>query len=400
MSRVAFVVLLAALTALPPLSIDVSLPGFPVIAHALHASRGAMQSTLSVFMLAFAGGQLLLGPLSDRYGRRPVLLAGLAIYTLAGIACTLAATAPWLLVARFVQGFGACSGTVIARAIVRDVSAERDRAASLQAAVSAVQIVAPIAAPLLGAALLAVLGWRSLYGALVLAGVALVLAVWLGLRETATRNRDRVLVAYVRALRRRQTVPLAFVAFGAFFAYFAMISGSPFALVTQMHVSSALFSVAFAFNACALLAGALLVARLAPRVGAERLFALGVAGISVAGVLALLCGAFVPTPLVFTAMFAAVGFCEGIVIPSAYGAGLAGAGSDAGLTSGVLGASQFFGGALGSALAGALPLAPSASLGIVACAGTFVCGGAYLLARLSVRGAEEDELDVMSAAAS
>ncbi len=381
---VAFVVLLGALTTLPPLSIDVSLPGLPTIASALHAPAGALQATLSVFIFAFGAGQLVMGPLSDRYGRRPVLLAGLALFTLAGLACTAAADVRLLIAARFVQGLGACAGTVIARAIVQDVATDRARAASLQSYVSGVTSVAPIVAPLLGAAVLAALGWRPLYGVLVVAGLALIAAVQLWLPETSPRAARDLGAAYARVLRLPRTIPLALFVGCLFGAYFALISGSPFALVAQMHVPSGLYAVAFALNACALLAGSFGGGRLARTVGPERLFAAGVGLAVLAGLATLALDALAPTPAGFVATFALLAFAFGIAMPGAYAAALAEAGGDAGLTSGILGAAQMIGGGLGSAAAGLLPYAPATSIGLVACIGTLGAAAAYVGSRRGV----------------
>lgn len=377
----AFIVLLGALTTLPPLSTDVSLPGLPVIARALSASSAAMQQSLAIFVFAFGAGQLVVGPLSDRYGRRPVLLVGLAVFTLAGLACTFVNAAGPLLVARFVQGFGACAGTLSARAIVQDIAPDRERAASLQAYVSAVTSIAPIVAPLLGAAILVALGWRSLYGVLVVAGLLLIAAVAVRLPETGGRSAERGLAAYARVLRRPRTVPLGLVVAFGFGAYFALITGSPFALVAQMHVASGPYAVAFALNACALLAGAFTTGRVVKRIGAERLFACGMALLLLASAVACALDVLAPSPAAFVAAFMLFAFAIGIANPSAYAAGLAGAGADAGTTSAVLGALQMIGGAVGSAVAAALPLAPSAGIGVTVLAASLLSAGAYVLSR-------------------
>ena len=377
----AFVVLLGALTTLPPLSTDIALPALPAIASALHASSAAMQATLSVFIFAFGAGQLVMGPLSDRYGRRPVLLGGLTLFTLAGVVCTLTGDARLLIAARVVQGFGACAGTVVARAIVQDVSPDRARAATLQGYVSGVTSLAPIVAPLLGAAMLVLLGWRPLYGALVLAGLALIAAVRFWLPETSPRTARDLRAAYARVLRLPRTIPLALFVTCLFGAYFALISGSPFALVVQMHVPSGLYAVAFALNACALLTGSFGGARMARRVGPERLFGIGVALVVLAGIATCALDVLAPTPAGFVASFAFVAFGFGIALPNAYAAALADAGADAGLTSGLLGASQMIGGGIASAIAGLLRLPPAAAIGTVVLAGTLGAAVAYLFSK-------------------
>ena len=144
----------------------------------------------------------------------------------------------------------------------------------------------PVIAPLLGAVILVTLGWRWLYGGLVVAGVVLVVAVTAGLPETAPGMKGRRRDAYARVLRLPRTIPLAVFVACSFGAYFTLISGSPFELVAQMHVASGPYAVAFAINACALLAGSFAAGRLVRRAGTERLFAAGVALAGVASALA------------------------------------------------------------------------------------------------------------------
>lgn len=376
--------LLGTLTMLPPLSIDVSLPGLPVIARALGAPGGAMQWTLSAFVLAFGFGQLILGPLSDRFGRRRVLIGGLALFTLAGFACASATNVYMLIALRFAQGFGACAGTVCARAIAQDVSTERAGATKRQAFLSAVNAIAPVIAPLIGVGILAKLGWRPLYGALSVLGIALVVLVVRALPETSPRVAQDIVTAYRRVLRLPRTAGLATFTFASFFAYFAMISGSPFALVVQLHVSSTLFAIAFALNALTLLAGSFVAGILTKYVSSERIFAGGITLLLVAGVVTWGVNAFAPSVIGFTATMSFLAFGFGIAFPNAFSAALAAAKNDAGLTSGILGAGQMIGGAVGSAIAGALPLAPAASIGTVVLVGTAVASLGYLHSRRTV----------------
>jgi DHA1 family bicyclomycin/chloramphenicol resistance-like MFS transporter len=362
-------------------SVDESLPGLPRIAQALHASNGLVELTLAAFVAPFGAGQLVVGPLSDRYGRRPVLLAGLVVFTLAGVACTLAPTIGALLGARAIQGLGASAGVVTARAIVRDITADRTRAATLQGYLTAIGALGPILGPFVGAGLIAVFPWRALYGILAVLGVALLAAAWLRLPETSTRTLGGFRDAYLRALRRPRIRPLAAVVACTYGGYFALITGSPFVLIDEMHVSTGMYAAAFAINACALLAGSFTTARIARRVGAERLFGIGVVLVVALGFAALVLDALFPAPQVFIAIFALVGFAYGIVVPSSYAAALAEAHGDAGLISGLLGAAQWVVGGAYSGLSGALPLPPGAAVGVavaIAMSGAVI---AYLVSR-------------------
>ncbi|HYD08419.1 MAG TPA: MFS transporter, partial [Reyranella sp.] len=154
--------LLALLSAFTPLSIDMYLPALPLIATDLKASAGDIQLTLSAFLLAFGFGQIFYGPAGDRFGRRPVILTGLAIYILACIGCAFAREAGELVALRLLQGLAACGGVVLARTMVRDL-AEKDQAARALSLMHACSSIAPMLAPLIGAQVLWLWGWRAIF---------------------------------------------------------------------------------------------------------------------------------------------------------------------------------------------------------------------------------------------
>ncbi len=149
---------LALLSSFTPLSIDMYLPALPVIVVDLHGTVGDIQLTLSSFMIAFGAGQIFYGPAGDRFGRRPVILGGIAVYVLASIGCAFAMEAGQLVVLRFLQGLAACGGVVLARTMVRDL-AERDQAARAMSLMMACTSIAPMLAPLIGGQILWFLGW-------------------------------------------------------------------------------------------------------------------------------------------------------------------------------------------------------------------------------------------------
>ena len=180
----AFTALLGALTAMTAFATDMSLPALPTLGIAFDAPPERVQLTLSLFVLGYGGGQLFYGPLSDRFGRRPMLLAGLAVYTLCGFACALAPDIEVLLLARLAQGLGGCVGPILGRAIVRD-HWSGVRAAQTLSYVTFVFALAPMVAPLLGAALLERFGWRAIFLAFGVFGLLLLAWTWLGLAEIA-----------------------------------------------------------------------------------------------------------------------------------------------------------------------------------------------------------------------
>src|SRR5690242_1246619 len=166
--RPMLLLLLALLSSFTPLSIDMYLPALPVIAVDLRASAGDIQLTLSAFLLAFGFGQIFYGPAGDRFGRRPVILTGLAAYVLASLGCAFAAEAGQLVVLRLLQGLAACGGVVLARTMVRDL-AEKDQAARAMSLMHACSSIAPMLAPLIGGQVLWFWGWRAIFW--VLAGI-------------------------------------------------------------------------------------------------------------------------------------------------------------------------------------------------------------------------------------
>jgi DHA1 family bicyclomycin/chloramphenicol resistance-like MFS transporter len=369
--------MLGTLTMLPPLSIDISLPGLPTIAAALHAPPALLPWTLSAFVLAFGVGQLILGPLSDRYGRRPVVLGGMALFALAGIGCAVATDARLLVALRLVQGFGACAGTVCARAVAQDISTDRAGATFRQAVLSAVNSIAPVIAPLIGALLLVTLGWRSLYGVLAAIGVALVAMVAFALPETSPRVASAIGSAYARVVRLPRTLGLASLLAASFFGYFALITGSPFALIAQLHVDSTQFAFAFAINASAFVVGSVISGRLARAVDPEWILATGVAFTVIAAVSAYGIDTYAPSIGGFVATWTLFALGIAFVFPASFAAVLSTARSDAGLAAGLLGAAQMLAGAFGSALIGLLPGTPTRQLGVLALIGGLVSAVAY-----------------------
>ena len=186
--HVGLVVLLGSLTAVSPMSIDMYLPAFPALQHTFATDVASVERTLSVFFIGLAVGQLVYGPVSDRYGRRRPLLAGLALYTLASAGCAMAGSIGELQAWRALQALGGCAGVVIARAVVRDVFGPRE-AARVLSSLLLVMGVAPILAPVAGGWVLATLGWRAVFGVLVVFGAVSWVAVARALPDTDPAHR-------------------------------------------------------------------------------------------------------------------------------------------------------------------------------------------------------------------
>ena len=178
-----FTLLLGALAGLPALSIDMGLPALPLISTHFGTTSSVTALTLSLFMAGFGAAQLVIGPLSDRIGRRPVLLVALALYTLGGAASAGASSMAMLIVARCLQGAGAAGGTVLAFAIIRDLF-DGDAARVRLSTISMVFSLAPVIAPTLGGLVLRFDGWQSIFVVLSATGLVLLLAVGFGLPES------------------------------------------------------------------------------------------------------------------------------------------------------------------------------------------------------------------------
>ena len=229
--------LIVAITACGTLGMHLIIPALPATARALQVSPGTIQLSITLYLVGLAIGQPLYGPVSDRFGRRPVLLAGLGLFTLAGIATALAPGALTLVIARVLQSIGACAGLVLGRAIVRD-SAASDRAAAQLAMLTMVMSMAPAIAPVLGGYATAWLGWRAAFALLAIVGaVTLVLAV-LMLPETnraQSGTRASMLVGSIRLFRSRAFC--GYVLGGAFTttSFYAFMAASPFILIDLLH---------------------------------------------------------------------------------------------------------------------------------------------------------------------
>lgn len=272
---------IALLTAIGPFAVDMYLPTFPDLAGDLSTSAARVQLTLTTFMLGMAAGQLVLGPLSDRLGRRRLLLAGTAVTFLAGVVCALTPSIAVLVVARLVQGLAGAAGVVIGRAVVADLVSGRAaaRAFSLLGVIGG---VAPVLAPVLGGLVAGHGGWRAIFGLTALLAAAMVVAAWFVVPETLPRERrhaggvGEVLATARTVLSRRRYVGYVgclVLVFGTVFSY---VSASPFVLQNVVGLSTGTFSVVFATNALGIAAGGAVSTRLLRRWEPAQVLVLGV----------------------------------------------------------------------------------------------------------------------------
>lgn len=340
----ALTALLALLTAIGPLSVDLYLPSLPAIGTALDASPAAVGLTVSFYLVGFAAGQVAYGPLSDRHGRRPVMFAAMLIYCVATIVCALAPTIQALIAARALQAFGSSGAVVLARAVVRDLY-EGPRAGRELSLMGMIMGLAPIVAPLIGSGLQAASGWRACFVFLVLAGVAAAVAVrWL-LPETL-RKREHVpssgMLASIGVVARHRGA-LAHIGMiaGGYGGLFAFISGSPFVLQSVYALDPFGYAVAFAIASAGYIAGAWLAAKLVTRLGLDRTIGWGVLCFAISGAAMMVATALAPGAVVgFVAPMTLYLFGLGLAMPQALAGALQPFPERAGAASSLIGCVQ------------------------------------------------------------
>ncbi len=348
---------LGVLIALTPLGTDLYLPALPIIAHALRATVGATQMTVTAFFLGLALGQFAWGFLSDRYGRKPILIVGIALALLASIAGMVSGTVGELAWVRLAQGLGLSSGPVVARSVVRDLFAH-ENAARMLSRMTIVFSIVPVAAPLAGAALVR-LGWPAVFAALAVACALLIAAVAGLMPETAPKAapsgavHPRGLARTVGAIVREPYFVVHFLLLLCIFSgIFAFVSNSAFVLVQGLGVTPAAYAALFASVMLGQIVGAWLGSRLVMRIGISAMLRAGtrlacLAGVGAAGF--ALAGVAHWTLVVLP--MAAYMFASSFVIPAATAAALAPFPHTAGAASSLIGGTQF---ALGAAVSSVL----------------------------------------------
>jgi MFS transporter, DHA1 family, multidrug resistance protein len=319
----ALTALLALLTGIAPMSVDMYLAALPDIARNLIASDAQVQLTLSFYLVGFAIGQVIWGPISDRHGRRPILLTAISVFIAASIVCTIAPSITVLIAARFVQAIGGAGMTVMARAVVRDVYEGLAVARELSR-MTAVMALAPLIAPLLGGVLQTFFGWRANFVVLTAIGVSAALLVALLLPETLRSRAPEpvslgsIFRSYRTFVRDRTFLAYSGLLICSFGGLFAWISASAFVLQNLYGLSAFDFGLAFAVGSVGYLVGTWIAAHIVARAGLDRTLGLGcvaMAGGGVAGVLALMFGFSSATALVLPVAVFLAGL--GLALPQA-----------------------------------------------------------------------------------
>ncbi|MDH6519496.1 DHA1 family bicyclomycin/chloramphenicol resistance-like MFS transporter [Streptomyces sp. SAI-135] len=353
--------LLGGLTATPPLAMDMYLPSLPEVTDSLRAPAATVQLTLTACLLGMALGQLVVGPMSDRWGRRRPLLAGLFVYVVATALCALAPNVEFLVGFRLVQGLAGAAGIVIARAVVRDLY-DGVAMARFFSTLMLIGGVAPIVAPLIGGQILRVTDWRGVFVVLTVIGALLAALVWVRLPETlpaAERHTGGVADALHSMRRLLADLPFAgYMLTGgfAFAALFAYISASPFVVQEIYGASPQTFSLLFGVNSVGLVVvGQINGKVLVGRVGLDRVLGAGLLVVTAAAAALL---------LMTTGVFGEVGLLPvaaglfvlmsamGVTLPNAQSLALLRTRHSAGSASALLGTSSFLIGAVASPLVG------------------------------------------------
>ena len=340
------ILILGALSAFGPLAIDFYLPGFPAMAQAFATDEKHNQLTLAVYFLGLSIGQLVYGPIADRFGRRLPLLVGVGLFTAASFACAFAPSLEWLIGARFVQALGGCAGMVLSRAIVSD-KCDAVGSAKVFSQLMLVMGLAPILAPMLGGLLVNLYGWQAIFIVLTGFSALAALAVALGLPESLPANVPRqplsgALRQYGRLLKDREFLGHALTGGIAMAGMFAYIAGSPFVFIKLYGVPAEHYGWLFGSNA----AGFILVAQINARLLAKRgpAFLLSrmvwvylAAGLTLLAISSLHTEQLWPLLIPLFICIASLG----CIIPNASACAMSGQGARAGSASAMLGCLQF-----------------------------------------------------------
>ncbi|MCK7623480.1 multidrug effflux MFS transporter [Streptomyces sp. RS10V-4] len=380
---------LGGLTAVPPLSMDMYLPALPQVTAALHSPAATVQLTLTTCLAGMALGQLAVGPMSDKWGRRRPLLTGMVIYVLATALCAVAPNTELLIAFRLLQGLAGAAGIVIARAVVRDLY-DGVAMARFFATLMLISGVAPVVAPLIGGQILRITDWRGVFVVLTAVGLLLTLLVWRRLHETLppARRQPGGLGPALRTMRDlladRVFSGYLLVGAFAFAALFAYISASPFVVQEIYGASPQTFSLLFGVNSVGLvLVGQVNGKLLVGRVGLDKVLGTGLVLIALAaGALLLMSsGAFGRVGLVPVAagLFVLMS-AMGLVMPSTNTLALLRTPHAAGSASALLGTSTFLLGAVASPLVGIAGERTAVPMAVV----QLVCGVAALVSFLGL----------------
>jgi MFS transporter, DHA1 family, multidrug resistance protein len=358
MTRKPSLALLAAITALAFASLHMIVPALPILAGVFHDSPANVQLTLTLYLAGIAGGQLIYGPLSDRFGRRPVLLAGLSLFLAGGVLCGVAPSLGALILGRVLQGAGACAGIVLGRAIIGDAW-EREAASRGIALVMMAMTLAPAVSPAIGAYLAEWISWRAIFALLAMLGVIVLSITAARLAET---NRHPVRLdpvgmarSYVTLLRSPQFLGFALCGAATSASWFTFCGSAPYLLTSVMHRPPTAYGVYILPAMATYMLGNAIAAHFTPRWGSMRLFLSGLALSFACGIAMLLWCLVDASPWMLFAPITISSIGNGMSQPPAMAAGIASHPRLVGAASGLIGCLQMTVSGIGTFVVGALP---------------------------------------------
>ena len=352
--------LLIAMTSIGPTTLNILVPALPQLSHRLGSDVSTLQLTVSLYLIGLGGAQLVMGPLSDRFGRRPVLLAGLALCAVASLIAIVMSSAATLIIARVFQAIGASTGIVVGRAIIRDLF-DRSRAASIIGLVATVMVVVPTFGPLIGGLLDTALGWEWIFGFTAVTSFAV--CIWIALTLPETRGLNVTTGERPHFLRDARGLGTSRILWGYVLVaalgsatFFAFLGGGPHVIITLMGRSSAEYGVWFAISSVGYMTGNFLSSRLATRHGIERMIRWGimveVAGVAIATLLANFAHHWGPAIIFIPQLIVSIG--NGLLLPGAISGAVSVRPQAAGTAAGLTGCTQMLMGAIITQFAGTL----------------------------------------------
>jgi MFS transporter, DHA1 family, multidrug resistance protein len=401
------ILILGLLTAIGPFSIDMYLPAFPDIAKGLNTTVAQVMLSLSSFFIGISAGQLIYGPLLERFGRKKPLYAGLSIYLLASIGCAMATSINALILFRLLQALGGCAGMVASRAMVRDLFEVKENA-KIFSLLMLVVAVSPIIAPTLGGYITAIWGWRYVFFMLIVVALIILTGVYFLLPESRKPDPEfslkprPIIKNYLGIIKHPQFYTYALTGAIAAAGLYAYISGSPHVFMEIFKVSEQQYGWIFALIAMGLIGAAQINTVLLKNYKSEQIIKIalscqGIIGLVLAGITYLgWSDLFVTIFLIFIFLC-----CQGFIFPNSSALSLAPFGHNAGSASALMGALQMFIGAGASAMVSFLQNYGSPMTGVMACCSivalaVFSLGRKIIVQQASTESVEEEDVEMIS----
>ena len=402
------ILLLGSLTAIGPFSIDMYLPAFPDIANGLHTTVAQVTLSLSSFFIGISAGQLIYGPLLERFGRKKPLYIGLGIYLFASLGCALAASVNALIFFRLLQALGGCAGMVATRAMVRDLFETKENA-KIFSSLMLVVAVSPIIAPTLGGYITHLLGWRYVFVMLIIVVIIILISIYYLLPESKKPDssfslRPLPLIRnYAGVITHPQFYTYAFTAAIAAAGLYAYIGGSPHVFMEIYHVSEKQYGWIFALIAMGLIGASQVNSLLLKTYNSDQIIRVALTCQSIIGILMALITLFGWADLFITIFLIFIFLCtQGFVFPNASALSLASFGHNAGSASALIGAVQMCIGACTSVLVSvfqnhtAFPMTGMMACCAIGALSVFTLGRKVIIRQASIREVEEEDVEMIS----